>query len=67
MEHGLTEAEYDECSQAPELMARIKQDVDDGIKRGIAGTPTVFVNKTKKIYSPVTKALIVAEIEKALK
>ena len=41
---GVKEADYDKCIQDPASIARIQKDMQDGLARGIQGTPAFFVN-----------------------
>lgn len=41
---GLDMAQYDTDYDSPEVAARVKKDMDDGIELGVQGTPTFFVD-----------------------
>ncbi len=44
---GLDEAKFNEQKKNPVIAARIRQDYEEGIRLGIRGTPTVFINGKK--------------------
>ena len=44
---GFDEAELKKQQQNPEITARIRQDYQEGIRVGVRGTPTVFINGKK--------------------
>ncbi len=44
---GLNETELKNQQQNPEITERIRQDYEEGIRLGVRGTPTVFINGKK--------------------
>lgn len=59
-ELGLDMAAFDGAYNNPATMARIQQDIDDGIALGVQGTPTFFLNDTRirpRSYDDLTQAL----------
>lgn len=62
---GLDEAEFNEQKKNPVIAARIRQDYEEGIRLGIRGTPTVFING-KKLRDRSMKNME-AVVEKELK
>lgn len=44
---GLDEIELKKQQQDPAITAQIRQDYEDGIKLGVRGTPTLFINGKK--------------------
>jgi len=42
---GAVEAEYDLCVADPASLARIEQDLQEGMTRGVQGTPAFFINE----------------------
>ena len=44
---GLDETELKKQQQDPAIAAQIRQDYEDGIKLGVRGTPTLFINGKK--------------------
>ena len=65
VEFGMTEVEYEACYNQIEVMDKVKSDVAEAQSRGVAGTPTIFVNGVK-LY-PASQVNIDAEIKKNLK
>lgn len=43
-ELGLNEEQFRKDFGDPEILARISEDVRDGAKAGVTGTPTIFIN-----------------------
>ena len=43
---GVEMAEYQRCVTDPAVTAKIKQDLDEGARAGVSGTPMFFVGKT---------------------
>ena len=41
---GLNQEEYEKKKNDPAIQQRINQDVSDGRRAGVRGTPTVFIN-----------------------
>jgi protein-disulfide isomerase len=41
---GLNQEEYEKKKKDPAIEQRVKQDVSDGRRAGVRGTPTVFIN-----------------------
>lgn len=44
---GFDEKAFSKRMQAPDTMARVRKDYNDGIEAGVRGTPTVFINGRK--------------------
>lgn len=44
---GLTDAQMNECLSSPDILAKIRDDVDVGNKAGVNATPTIFINGRK--------------------
>ena len=44
---GLDETEFKKQQQSPAITGRIRQDYEEGIRLGVRGTPTVFINGKK--------------------
>ena len=44
---GLDETEFKKQQQSPAITERIRQDYEEGIRLGVRGTPTVFINGKK--------------------
>ena len=44
---GLNAAEFNQQQKNPELVAQIRRDYEEGIRLGIRGVPTVFINGKK--------------------
>ena len=44
---GLDETELKKQQQNPAITERIRQDYEEGIRLGVRGTPTVFINGKK--------------------
>ena len=44
---GLDETEFKKRQQSPAVTERIRQDYEEGIRVGVRGTPTVFINGKK--------------------
>ena len=44
---GLNAAEFNQQQNNPEFVAQIRQDYEEGIRLGIRGVPTVFINGKK--------------------
>jgi len=61
---GLDEAEFKEQQKNPAITERIRHDYEEGIRLGVRGTPTVFING-KKLRDRSMKSMQ-AVIEKAL-
>lgn len=59
-ELGLDMAAFDAVYNDPATMARIQQDIDDGVALGVQGTPTFFLNDTRirpRSYDDLVRAL----------
>lgn len=41
---GLNQEEYEKMKKDPALQGKVKQDLSDGRRAGVRGTPTVFIN-----------------------
>ena len=46
-ELGLDQTKFDEYLKSPIEAARIRQDYEEGIRLGVRGTPTIFINGKK--------------------
>ena len=44
---GLTEEQITACEASPDLLAKIKDDIEIGNKVGVDATPTLFINGQK--------------------
>ena len=44
---GLDETEFNKQQQSPAITEHIRQEYDEGIRLGVRGTPTVFINGKK--------------------
>ena len=44
---GLDETEFKKQQQSPAVTDRIRQDYEEGIRLGVRGTPTIFINGKK--------------------
>jgi len=64
-ELGLDQTKFAEHRQNPAETARIRQDYQEGLRLGVRGTPTVFINGKKIKNRGMTS--MEAEIEAALK
>jgi protein-disulfide isomerase len=64
---GLNDAEFQQDQKNPEYMEQIRQDYEEGIRLGIRGVPTVFINgkKMRKRDMSTLEAEIEAELKKA--
>lgn len=61
---GLDMTTYDADVASPEVAARVQKDVDDGIRLGVTGTPSFFLNGER--LQPSTTEEFVRAIEEAL-
>lgn len=64
---GLDQEKFDEHKKSPVEAARIRQDYEEGIKLGVRGTPTLFINgrKVKNRNMQNMEAIINQELETA--
>jgi protein-disulfide isomerase len=64
---GLNAAEFNQQQNNPEFVAQIRQDYEEGIRLGIRGVPTVFINgkKMRDRSMESLEAAINKELEKA--
>ena len=64
---GLNAAEFNQQQKNPELVAQIRRDYEEGIRLGIRGVPTVFINGRKmRDRGPESlEAAVNQELEKA--
>jgi protein-disulfide isomerase len=64
---GLNETEFDEQQKNPAFVEQIRQDYEEGIRLGLRGVPTVFINGKKMRQHDMAslEAAINAELEKA--
>jgi protein-disulfide isomerase len=44
---GLSDTQMDQCLASPDILAKIRDDVDLGNRAGVNSTPTIFVNGMK--------------------
>jgi len=57
---GLSDEKLQEAIQRPEIAKRIKDDRQSGIRSGVNGTPTFFINGTRHDGSPDYDSLLAA-------
>jgi protein-disulfide isomerase len=64
---GLNAAEFNQQQKNPELVAQIRRDYEEGIRLGIRGVPTVFINgkKMRDRSLQSMEAAVKKELEKA--
>ena len=64
---GLDQKQFDEHKKSPVETARIRQDYEEGLKLGVRGTPTLFINgrKVKNRNMENMEAIINQELETA--
>jgi len=64
---GLNAAEFNQQQKNPELIAQIRRDYEEGIRLGIRGVPTVFINgrKMRDRSLESLEAAVNQELEKA--
>ena len=62
---GLDQTKFEEHQKSPVESARIRQDYEEGIKLGVRGTPTLFINgkKVKNRSMQNMEAIINEEIK----
>lgn len=62
---GLDQKQFDEHKKSPVEAARIRQDYEEGLKLGVRGTPTLFINgrKVKNRSVQNMEAIINQELE----
>lgn len=61
-EAGVNEVEFKKCMDNNEFNEYVTQDISDGLKYGVNGTPTFFVNREKIIGVSNLEATILREI-----
>ena len=63
---GLNETEFQEDQKNPAILEQIRQDYEEGIRLGLRGVPTVFINgkKMRQRDMESLEAAIDAELEK---
>ena len=63
---GLNETEFQEDQKNPAILEQIRQDYEEGIRLGLRGVPTVFINgkKMRQRDMETLEAAIDAELEK---
>jgi protein-disulfide isomerase len=63
---GLNETEFQEDQKNPAILEQIRQDYEEGIRLGLRGVPTVFINgkKMRQRDMESLEAVIDAELEK---
>ena len=59
-ELGLDDEKLQEALERPEIAKRIKEDRMSGIRSGVNGTPTFFINGTRYDGSPDYESLVAA-------
>ena len=66
---GLNETEFQQDLRNSELLDQIRQDYEEGIRLGLRGVPTVFINgkKMRQRDMATLEAAINAELQKAKK
>jgi protein-disulfide isomerase len=64
---GLSDEKLQEAIQRPEIAKRIKDDRQSGIRSGVNGTPTFFINGTRHDGSPDYDTLLAALEEQLIK
>jgi protein-disulfide isomerase len=64
---GLNEAEFQQDQKNPDFVQQIRQDYEEGIRLGLRGVPTVFINGKKMRQRDVEtlESAINTELEKA--
>jgi len=64
---GLNEAEFQQDQKNPAFIEQIRKDYEEGIRVGLRGVPTVFINGKKMRQRDVAtlESVIDAELEKA--
>ena len=64
---GLNETEFQEDQKNPAILEQIRQDYEEGIRLGLRGVPTVFINgkKMRQRDMETLEAVIDAELAKA--
>jgi len=62
---GLDMAQYDADVASPEVAARVRKDVDDGVRLGVTGTPSFYLNGEP--LTPSTTDEFVEAIDEALR
>ena len=64
-ELGLDQTKFNEHQKSPVETARIRQDYEEGIRLGVRGTPTIFINgkKVKNRSLQKMEALISEELK----
>ena len=66
-EAGLDTVEFENCTRNYSFNDYITQDISDGLRYGVNGTPTFFVNREKVIGISNLEATILREIEELSK
>jgi len=61
---GLDEASFTRCLEDPAMRSQVQRDFEDGVKAGIFGTPTFFINGSV-LVAPSAEALFAA-VDEAL-
>ncbi len=63
---GLDETQFEEQRKNPAIMNRIRRDYQEGIKLGVRGTPTIFINgrQVRNRSMQNMEALIEKELKK---
>lgn len=63
---GLSRARFEACLEAPETVAEVQEDYEEGIAAGVRGTPTFFLNGLRipgAIPLPALQALVGAALQ----
>jgi len=63
---GFDQAEFEKRMSDPKIAAMIRQDLQDGAKAGVRGTPTIFINgrRLKNRSLPGFQAAIDKELQR---
>ena len=54
---GMTDAQMDVCLSSPDILAKIRDDIDLGSKSGVDGTPAIYINGRKYVGSRDASAM----------
>lgn len=65
-EAGLDGAQFKACLDSGKYAAQVQKDFDDGVKEGLYGTPTFFINGKFLAVGPQTTGQLTDAIEKEL-
>lgn len=64
---GINEVKFKNCMDNNSFTEYVTQDISDGLKYGVSGTPTFFINREKIIGVSDLETTILREIEKTSK